>query len=300
MNPDEHIALLDHFAKKELVSALSEYERLYKEAVQLRKQLNHLGENEQEMARRLDLLTYQLEEIEKAALEPGEDVRLSEERHRLANSERLFKVLQDSYHSLHGEGHALDFLTNTVAFLEDAASIDQGVADVHETISNCYFLLEEAAFTLRDKAEQVEFDPERLEWIEQRLNEIQELRRKYGQSVEEILEYAASTEEELDTIVHKDERIKGLEQELDSLLLDLQLEAEAVTAVRKKAAKQLTEAIHKELQQLFMENTIFKIQFGARSTGSLKASMDGMTKYFGEAGVDLIEFFLLPPIVANH
>ncbi len=216
MQPEHHLSMLDGFAHKELVKTQAEYQAIYQRALQLQKQVRNLSENEQEMAQKVDLFQYQLEEIEKAQLEPSEDKQLLEERHKLAHSEKLFSLLEDSYHSLYGEGRGLDFLTTTVSHLEEAASIDEELREIHESVSNSYFLLEEAAFSLRDRIDKVEFDPSHLEFIESRLHDIQRLKRKYGSSVNEILEYAAEIEEELDSIIHKDDRIEKLQQQLDT------------------------------------------------------------------------------------
>jgi DNA repair protein RecN (Recombination protein N) len=292
MQPEEHIAMLDEFIQHKLLPTLSEYHNLYKRAVQLQKQISSLSKNEQEMAQKLDLFQYQLEEIEQAKLVPNEDVQLMDERHKLAHSEKLYSLLQDSYTSLYGEGRGLDFLTTVVTHLEEAGTIDQELKPLVESVSNSYYLLEEAAFTLRDRVEQIEFDPNRLEFIESRLHEIQRLKRKYGESVDEMLEYASRIEEELDSIIHKDDRIIKLKAELDVLWQDLFVEANALTTIRKQGATELTKAIHEQLRSLYMEKTIFDVRVYEKTRGKHSPVIDGQAVPFGHDGIDAVEFYL--------
>lgn len=292
MQPEHHLSMLDGFAQKELVQTQAEYQAIYSEALQLQKQVRNLSENEQEMAQKLDLYQYQLEEIEKAQLEPNEDEQLLEERHKLAHSEKLFSLLENSYQSLYGEGRGLDYLTTSVSHLEEAATIDKELQELHESVSNSYFLLEEAAFALRDRIEKIEFDPSRLEFIESRLHDIQRLKRKYGSSVNEILEYAAKIEEELDSIIHKDDRVEKLQVQLEALWQDLLVEAKALTAIRKNAAEALTEAIHDQLRSLYMEKTVFEVRLQERSLGKLAPVVNGQAVPFGPEGLDAVEFYL--------
>ncbi|MCL7746154.1 DNA repair protein RecN [Halalkalibacter alkaliphilus] len=292
MQPEEHISMLDGYASKALTDTFKEYQMLFNRAQQLQKQVLSLSENEQELAQKTDLFQYQLEEIEQAKLVPEEDVHLMNERHKLAHSEKLFSLLQDSYLSLYGEGRGLDFINNAVSHLEEAVSIDQELKDVFESVSNSYYLLEEAAFALRDRVEQIEFDPNRLEFIEGRLHDIQRLKRKYGETVDDILVYASKVEEELDSIINKDDRISKLQNELDGLWQDLYIEAKALTSIRKEAARELTEAIHEQLRSLYMEKTVFDVRVAERAPSKYAPMIKGKTIPFSQDGIDTVEFYL--------
>ncbi|WP_017727025.1 DNA repair protein RecN [Halalkalibacterium ligniniphilum] len=289
MQPEQHLSMLDSYAKNELLPTLMEYKQLFTAYQELQKQWRQLTENEQEMAQRVDLLQYQLNEIEAAKLEPEEDVRLTDERYKLANSEKLFKALQDGYNNLYGEGRGLDWVMNAMSHLEEAKAYDKELEDLHESISNSYYLLEEAAFSLRDRFEQLEFDPNRLEMVEGRLNEIQRLKRKYGETVEDILEYASKIEEELDSLIHKDDRIHELEKKLEAIRLDLAVEAKALSEIRKQAALALTESIHEQLAALYMEKTTFEVRITQRDS---EPQMRGNGQSYRENGVDDVEFYL--------
>ncbi|WP_413379826.1 DNA repair protein RecN [Alkalihalobacillus sp. 1P02AB] len=281
MQAEHHLAMVDYFAKTDT----AEYQSVYREAMTLQKKLNEFTHNEQEMAQKIDLYQYQLKEIESAKLMPDEDNQLFAERHKLANSEKLFSLLQDSYQSLYGEGKGLDFVSNTLSNLEMAATIDKDLQSIFEQISNSFYLLEEATFSLRDHVEGVDFDPERLTFIETRLNEIQQLKRKYGQTVEEILEYSARIEEELDSILHKDDQIDDIKCKLDTLWLDVKVEAEAISELRKQASTDLVKAIHEQLQQLYMQKTQFEVRIEERQS-------QNFSQKFQKDGMDQVEFFI--------
>jgi DNA repair protein RecN (Recombination protein N) len=138
----------------------------------------------------------------------------------------------------------------------------------------------------------VEFDPNRLDFIESRLNDIQRLKRKYGENVEDILEYASKIEEELDTILHKDDRVLQLQHELDTAWHDLYVEGKAITDIRKKAAKHLTKAIHKQLKALYMEKTVMDIRIEPKPLTKTSPTIDGKQAAFGPEGMDQVEFYL--------
>ncbi|WP_100373424.1 DNA repair protein RecN [Bacillus sp. FJAT-45037] len=292
MQAEHHIGMLDSFAKEELAITKKEYRYLYERAIQLEKQVKQLTYNEQEMAQRIDLLTYQLKEINEANLEPDEDQLLNEERYKLANSEKLFQALQDSYANLYGDGKGLDYLMNAMMHLEEAATVDKDLQALHESISNCYYVLEESTFRIRDQVEGVEFDPNRLNFIESRLNDIQQLKRKYGEDVETILEYASKIEEELDTILHKDDRVHELQKELETTWADLYIEAKAITQIRKEASEHLTKAIHEQLKELYMEKTVMDIRIISKPVTKNSPVIDGKSVSFGPEGMDQVEFFI--------
>ncbi len=137
--------------------------------------------------------------------------------------------------------------------LDHVSDIDASVKQAQEVVSNCYYLLEEVAHQLREQLDQLEYDPLRLDEIESRLNEINHLKRKYGQTVRDILEYAAKVEEEIETIQHRDDHIHKLQTELQSITADLLVEAKHISELRMQYAKQLIDDIHQELKDLYME-----------------------------------------------
>lgn len=288
LQPEFHLSLLDNFAQVSLNEPLKEYKELYTTYTEIQYQLKQMSRNEQELTHRLDLIQYQLSEIEQAKLQPNEDEDLLLERRKLANSEKLYKALHDSYNSLYGEGKGLDWLNNALNHLEEAKNIDPGLNSFFEAISSSYYLMEETAFSLSNELEKIEFNPERLEEIETRLNEINQLKRKYGTSVSAILEYGNKIAEELNTLVNKDDHIKQMENELQQTRAKLIDCGKRLTDIRKTAAKELTEKIHEQLKALYMDKTRFAIDFGYTPENELEEEHIRFTSN----GLDQIEFQL--------
>ncbi|WP_088035716.1 DNA repair protein RecN [Evansella clarkii] len=261
LQSDKHILLLDRFAGEILERAKAEYRKLFDNYSRKRDQLAQLTENAQEMIQRLDLIQYQFKEIEEAKLQPDEDVSLLEEKKRLDHSEELYRTVHGAYDSLYGDGKGLEWTMAAMNQIEEAAAIDEKLQPLKETIMNSYYLLEESAFSLRDYYEGIEFDPERLNEIESRLSEINQLKRKYGESVNDILEHAAMLEEEIDTLNNRDERLQQWELELESIARDLLVEGRNLTELRQKEAENLKKEIQKQLKNLYMKDTEFKVEF---------------------------------------
>ncbi|WP_066293727.1 DNA repair protein RecN [Bacillus sp. FJAT-29937] len=280
MDEIKHINLLDQYGGRKISSALIEYQQVYHKYEQKLKSLKTLSENDQQMAHRLDLIQFQYDEILKANLKLNEDEELFEERKKLSNFERIYDSLQSGYAGLQGEQRGLDWIGLVMGHVEDAAEVDPAYKELAETISNSFYQLEDVMRSLRNELDFLEFDPRRLAEIEDRLNEIQQLKRKYGKTIVEILEYASKIEEEIETLQNKETHIGKLEKEISSLRKDLTVEAEELTNLRKNTAKTLIKLIHKELKELYMDKTVFEVKF--------ESDMDNFTKN----GLDKVEFYL--------
>ncbi len=283
MDENQHLHLLDEYGGVEIKQAKKVYQEIYKRFVELNSRLKSLTENEQEMAHRLDLIQFQLNEIESAHLQPNEDVKLQEERKQIVNFEKVFNALQSAYDALQGEQRGIDWLGLAMSHLDDVSDLNETLQTLSETLSNHYYLIEDLTYQLRNELDTLEFDPERLNTIEARLNEINHLKRKYGQSVEEILSYAAQIEEEIETITNRDSHLHTIREELQSIRKDLLVEAKNVTQIRKKSAKKLTESITEELKALYMAKTTFAVQF-------LKEELEDSK--FTQEGIDQVEFYI--------
>lgn len=261
MNPDNHIDLLDLYNPVEINKAKKEYTYLYEKLVSLRKRYKQLSENEQEMAQRLDLLEFQKRELEQANLSPNEDKQLEEERYSLLNYEKVYKSLTDTYQALYGERKGLEWLSEAQIALDNAKEVDSFIAEKSEEVSNHYFALEELSFEIRNQIESLHYDPQRLNEIEARLSEINRLKKKYGPTVKEILEYMAKIEDAIDQITNKDMHLSGLMKEIEELEKDAQLEAKHLHDIRMQSAASLELAVAKELSDLYLEKAKFAISF---------------------------------------
>ncbi|MEH7391145.1 DNA repair protein RecN [Bacillus sp. JJ1503] len=280
MDEIKHISLLDQFGGRKISSALLEYQQVYHKYEQKLKSLKTLSENDQQMAHRLDLIQFQYDEILKANLKLNEDEELFEERKKLSNFERIYDSLQAGYAGLQGEQRGLDWIGLVMGHVEDAAEVDPAYKELAESVSNSFYQLEDVMRSLRNELDFLEYDPRRLAEIEDRLNEIQQLKRKYGKTIVEILEYASKIEEEIETLQNKETHIGKLEKEISSLRKDLTVEAEELSNLRKNTAKTLIKLIHKELKELYMDKTVFEVKF--------EADMENFTKN----GFDKVEFYL--------
>ena len=280
MDDSRHLSLLDQFGADNILPSLSEYQQVFRRYEQTLQKLKALSENDQQTAHRLDLIQFQLDEIQKANLKLNEDEELFEEKRKLSNFERVFESLQSGHLALQGEQKGLDWISMVMGHLEDAAALDTAYKGIYEAVSNSFYQLEDAASVLRNDLDELEFDPLRLHEIEDRLTEINQLKRKYGKTINEIVEYAVKIEEEIETLQNKETHIGELEKELTSIKKDLILEAKQLTEIRLKWAEKLTKLIHKELKELYMAKTVFEIRFESNS------------QQFAKNGVDHVAFYI--------
>lgn len=280
MDEKNHLTLLDQFGGQAVQKALTEYQTLYREYEKIKKDITALTQNEQLMAQRLDLLTFQLEEITNAELTIGEDEELLTEKRKLNNFEKLYHSILTAYEALQGEQKGLDWVSLALSNIEEAAGIDEAYNDTRQIISNSFYQLEDVVHSLRSQLDEMEFDPNRLNEIETRLNEINQLKRKYGQTIEMILEYASKIEEEIEMISNKENHIESLNKKLKSVEKDLAVEGKNLTDLRKKTAKKLAHAIHQQLKSLYMEKTVFHVYFLEQS------------QKFYPNGMDQVEFYM--------
>ncbi|GAA0346177.1 DNA repair protein RecN [Bacillus carboniphilus] len=261
LNEEEHLSLLDQYGGKKIHQALSSYQEIFADYEKTKSQLKQLSQNEQENVQRIDLLQFQLNEIKNANLMANEDDDLKAEKQKLLHYEQLFKQLQISYDAIQGEQKGLDWLGMAMAELEQAQEIDPKNKEWYEAVSNAFYSLEDVARGIRDQIHTFEYDEARLNDVESRLNEIGQLKRKYGKSVSEIVEYAAGIEEELEKLQNRESHIEDLSKKLKSIELDLEVEAKNLLELRQHFANQLTKDIHKQLKDLYMDKTVFEVEF---------------------------------------
>jgi DNA repair protein RecN (Recombination protein N) len=293
LHEEKHMSLLDKYGKEQIEGHKLEFLNLFQQYKKLKQYIQQLTEGEQQLAQRLDLVRFQLDEIAAANLEPKEDEQLLQEKRKRTHAQKIFKGIEESYDALSGDGRALDALGIVMHHLEELSDFDEELKPSAEIVESIYYQLEDMVHGLNRYREQLEFDPERLTEIETRLIQVDQLKRKYGQSVEEILEYAAKIEDELDTIENKEERIEELVRKQKELILDLVLEAQNLTKTRQQVVVQLVQEIKRELTGLFMEKTEIDIQLSPLSSGE-KIEHHGETKMLRQDGWDDVQFLISP------
>ena len=284
MDPEFHLPLLDQFGAQDIQQSLTEYRKLFKQYNETRQQMRKLSENEQQMAHRLDLIQFQYEEIQKAELGIDEEDNLVDEKQKLSNFEKIHQSLYNSYHSLNNENGGLDWVGNAMTDLEGIENLDDQYKELSETVKNAFYILEDATSSIRSQLDLLEFDPERLHAIDDRLNEINHLKRKYGKTIKEILEYSATIEEEIDTILNRETHLEKLKEQLFALEKEVILEGQNLSELRHKYAQLLTDAIHRELKELYMDKAVFEVYF--------HHSGQNQSEYIGENGMDEVEFYI--------
>ncbi|WP_330948595.1 DNA repair protein RecN [Virgibacillus sp. MG-45] len=261
MDSESHLHLLDMYDFAKTAKVKQDYSQLYEELLILKKRYKELSNNEQEMAHRLDLLEFQLKELEGADLSPNEDDELEAERKQLGNYERIYTVVQDAYNALYGEQKGIEWLYQAKQALDNGADHDEFIAEKSDELGNHYYLVEELSFQLRNYIDGLEYDPARLNEIEARLDEISRLKKKYGNTVNEMLEYQAMIEEEMEQLKNKDSHLLQLSKEIKELEHDVYLEAKELHDVRKQAAENLVQDVQKELKSLYLEKASFRVAF---------------------------------------
>lgn len=286
MNADQHIHLLDLFDGKNILSIKEKYLQKYNEYLQVLNRYKELSENEKELSHRLDLLEFQYNEINQAELSPDEDIELEEERSQLANYEKIFIGMQSAYNALYSDQKALEWLNEAQMALQSIQDYNDFIQSKSKDLTNHYYNIEELAFQLRDHLDQMQYDEERLNEIETRLSEIDRLKRKYGTTVNEILDYQSEIEEEINQIHNKDSHLASLELKLKENKLSAYELALELHQLRKKSADALTKSIHKELNGLYMENAQFFVDIEKQANKSVDIEKINLHKN----GLDHVQF----------
>lgn len=285
LNPERHLPLLDQFGGEQLKKLKNAYCKQYEKTAVIAQKCRKINQNEQQLAQRLDLMQYQIHEIGAADLKEDEEEQLLEEKRKLMNFEKVFQALKISYEALNGEQKGLDYLREAAGQLESIQALDKQLETFSESVSNCTYILEEQASSLREYLEQMEYQPERLNDIELRLNDIHVLKRKYGQTIHDILHYYRKICKECDDLIHRDQRFDELSKAFEEELNALRETGLALSTMRKKTAGKLTKAINRELKDLYMERSVFDIKMA--QTAPLETF-----KAYRPDGIDQAEFFI--------
>ncbi|HVN54821.1 MAG TPA: DNA repair protein RecN [Anaerolineaceae bacterium] len=296
LNVRHHIGLLDRYAGCE--DLLAGYGEVYRRLQAARRDLQSVRQAEQDASRRTDLLTFQAEEIEAAQLRRGEDDELHQDRTRLANAENLANLAQAVLTAL-DEGSpespsASDLLGEVVRSLNSLAHIDPSRADLVQQAELAMETLADVSRELHRYQEQIEFNPKRLDQIEDRLDLIQNLKRKYGGSIEAILVYGEDARRQLDTIAHASERIAELEEEEKRLLEQIARQGLVLSEKRREAAERLAKGVEAELSDLHMTGARFAVDFQTRPDAEGAPLPDGRRVAFDATGLDRVEFLVAP------
>ncbi|MGB4337468.1 MAG: DNA repair protein RecN [Bacillota bacterium] len=292
--PARHMALLDSFGGQDHLEAVERYHARYREWLQVRGELSELRAKARDRAQRIDILSYQVDEISKAALSPDEESSLLRERQIIANAERLHEAAERAYSALYEcsdvQGRsAYDLAASALAELEAAARIDPALAETCAIVSQVCDEMARVATALRSYRDSTDYDPGRLAAVEDRLSLIARLKRKYGDTVADVLEHLETARRQLELLSGADERGLVLERAEAELAAELLAQARRLTERRREIADRLGKAVCRELEGLNMPQARFLVAMGPVESDNI-ASSDGAEVALGASGADDVEF----------
>ncbi|WP_346684886.1 DNA repair protein RecN [Megamonas hypermegale] len=277
LKPQKQLNLIDEYDNGAINRQKAVYAQIYYHWLELKEKLAKSKTNTQEMAQRLDMLNWQINEIQNAKLEVDEDTKLEEQIKVLANAEKISLLSQNAYNLLYEGGNILSSLAQLRKDTESLAHYDENMAKVHQSVEDAYFQLQDSADEIRDFGEKIDYSPQKLDAMQSRMEEINKLRRKYGSSIEEILAYCEKAKDELSYIENYDANLAQLEQEVADLTQELKQEAATLHKLREQSATKLTDDIITELKSLSMPDARMKVNLWLNDD-------------FSENGADDVEF----------
>ena len=278
-----HLDYLDSFGGTGESRAL--FSAAYEGVRSFRRELESLQMDDAEKARRIDTLTYQIEELERAELRPGEDEELTQRRDMLRNAERLTDAVNEAWQALtggdDGEG-AVSLLMEAENQLGEGGRYSDELRELSEKAAQLRCDVDDLAEQVRDLRDTLDFYPGELEELEERLDKLYRLKKKYGGSTEKMLEYLENCRQELDAIQFSEDRITRLEKELEKALEQAKRQGKILSDERRLAAQRLAQCIQSELTQLDMPKVRFQVEFAP------KDGADGMDA----TGMDVVRFLM--------
>ena len=262
MRPQLHIQMLDGFGDADFLELKQAYQTNFDAYRKMRKQLLEIKKNQEEHKARIEMLEFQMAEIESASLQPGEDLKLNQERDKLLNHKNIADTLTNAYTMLDNE--EFSSLANVRSAMNDMESLEDYDAEYREissSLSESYYVLEDVTKRLEDIIEDLDFDGNRLMQIESRLDLIHSITRKYGGNVDDVLMYFAKITEEYNLLTGNHLSSDDMEAELKKLEVSLVDLATKLASARHNLAQQLEIEIQQELKDLYMDKARFQVQF---------------------------------------
>ena len=276
LNENYQSKYLDDYCIKEIKLVLNKYSKLYKRYKEINTELEKNIGDDREKERKLSLLQYEFEEIEKANLKESEEEELENKHSLFMNAERISTSLEEAYSNTQ---ESMDAINAAVKSLARICDIDKKYNQIFEKLQNVFYELEENYYEIRDSKDMDSFNEEDRNYIEERLDLISDLKRKYGSTIKEILDFKTNTEAEINRINSLEEYNKKLKEELSYLKVEMKDICEELHDIRLKNANRLSSQINSELQELEMKNSVFSIKVLERGT-------------FKDNGSDDIKFFI--------
>ena len=294
LKPDNHLYLLDEFG--ELSNERFELGEVFTRYQSWKKNINHLEHEIREMEDNQELSRFQIQEIEEAGLNPGEDKLLTEEKKRLQHAEELLEIVTQGYQTLYESNDSvLSLVSQYTKKLEKGIEIDAHLSPVKDVLAEIEIKLEDVSISLRDFQKNIDMDPDKLENVLERLESVNRLKRKYGPTIENILQLKDKLTSLMYNLDDKKEELSKLVSERQKIEKDMVDKAETLSGKRKEAAKKLEKSVETELRYLHMKQTMFQVRVdeGPYEEGELR---EGIIKKISSDGFDCVEFMISPNI----
>lgn len=287
LNPNSHIHLLDNLGGEEVHSILDSVKDCYKRYSALKREYNTFGD-EDERLRRLDVLSYQIDEIEKADVKEGEEDDLLDKRKRIRNIERILEALNNAKNLLDGyDSNAVSpALKTTVSTLNVISQYDSRIDSLTERLQDARVEIIDIADTVKSMLDELDFDRHSADQVEERLEKVRMIQRKYGGSYLSLVEFYDEAKAEYDRLSNAGERVQQLDKELSKAVLDLANACDKLTKARKKVADNFEKNILKELADLGMGGSTFSVHIDSTDEPNEYTSM----------GRDKVEFLISPNV----
>lgn len=283
LNTDSHIKIVDSFGDNDFKALKKSISEKYSELLVIKKRLKEVSIDINEKNRQIDILKYQLDEIDDAQLGKLDEEDILNEYNKLSNIKEIGATIGAAIEIINSDNYndtsVIDKINQTIAIIGDIKDYDKELKKYHETLINISYELQDLTMELRKYFDRIEFDEERLAFLEERINTINKLKNKYGNTIEEILEYRDNIEKKLNLFLNNEKEVEKLEQKIHIIETELEADCDALSKKRKIISNDLENNISKELAELNMKNVIFKVKFER-------------SDYFSYNGFDKIEFLI--------
>lgn len=279
MNSANQLNLLDLFGGQDIYNQNIRYRAIYSNYVDIKKKISNLNNYEEpsKLQREIDLIKYEIEEIDSAGISKNEKEELAKELKKVENTEKIQSIIEMSYDSIYGSSESvLTLLSLCFNKFDQVEEFDGYIKEWNDVIKDCYYRLDDVANEIRSKKSSFDFDVSLIDELNQRIDKINTIYRKYGNSYENVMEFREKSSKRLEEITLRDELIEKYRRDLEEIEVTLSVEARKLSELRKSVSIILSEKILSELSSLKMNNTQFKIEFNEAQ--------------YSDSGIDSVEF----------
>lgn len=278
-----HIYYIDSFGQSKIIDPLAKYGEKYAKVQEIDKKIFQLQGDESESQKKIEFIKYQIEDIDKAELKIGEDQDLLEQFNVLSNAEKLDKTLNECYFQLNGdsmEGAGIyDGLNNVIRNLRDIEEYSEKVKNIADDMEECYYRIEDIIHNISDVKNNVYYDQNELEYINERLYTIDNFKKKYGDTIENILTYRENLQKEYDELINSGAIIEKLKLEKNEILQHMREDGEELHSIREEIGQELMEKIKQELDYVGLEKSVLKVDISKSDK-------------FNDRGIDNVQFLI--------